>query len=107
MPWYFLPIMWLGATVISAQVLLLGDRQRSLRQRLGEIGQGGGAWGLALVAVIAGGVVGATIGAAGPGVGDSAAVGMGVGLLTWTISVALALISSNRNTRGGDHRANE
>lgn len=69
MPWYCLPIMWLGATVICAQVLLVGSRQRSLRQRLGEIGQGGDAWGLALVAVIAGGVIGATAGAAGPGVG--------------------------------------
>ncbi|NYH86317.1 hypothetical protein FHR37_005168 [Actinopolymorpha cephalotaxi] len=32
---------------------------------------------------------------------------MGVGLLAWTIGVAVALISSNRDTSGGDHRANE
>ncbi|NYH92931.1 hypothetical protein F4554_005569 [Actinopolymorpha rutila] len=31
---------------------------------------------------------------------------MGVGLLAWTVGVALALISSNRDRTGGDHRAN-
>ncbi|WP_272944080.1 hypothetical protein [Actinopolymorpha alba] len=40
MPWYWIPIMWLGAAAICGQILLLGDRRRSLRQWLSDIGAG-------------------------------------------------------------------
>jgi hypothetical protein len=80
----------LVASLISAQVVMLMERRRSLCERLRDLSWGGDASGLLLVAALMAGGVGAVVGSLLGGALIGAGVGSIVALLVWAAAVAWA-----------------
>ncbi|MGW6280327.1 hypothetical protein [Kribbella sp. NPDC055071] len=80
----------LVASLISAQVVMLMERGRSMRERLGDVSWGGDASSLLLVAALMTGAVGAVVGSLRGGALIGAGVGIVVALLAWAAAVAWA-----------------
>jgi hypothetical protein len=91
------------ASVISAQVMMLMERGRSMRQRLRDLSGGGDASSLLLVAALMSGAVGAVVGSLGGGALVGGGVGIIVAMLGWTVAVAWA----HRGPQSPRHRAPE
>jgi hypothetical protein len=80
----------LVASLISAQVVMLMERGRSMRKRLRDLSWGGDASSLLLVAALMTGAVGAVVGSFRDGALFGAGVGAAVALLVWAVAVAWA-----------------
>jgi hypothetical protein len=91
------------ASVISAQVMMLMERGRSMRQRLRDLSGGGDASSLLLVAALMTGGVGAVVGSFGDGALAGGGAGVVVAVLGWTVAVAWA----HRRPESPRHRAPE
>jgi hypothetical protein len=78
------------SSLISAQVLMLMERGRSMRRRLRDLSWGGDAASLLLVAALMTGAVGAVVGSFRDGAVIGGAAGMIVALLGWAVAVAWA-----------------
>ncbi|MEV0289218.1 MULTISPECIES: hypothetical protein [unclassified Kribbella] len=80
----------LVASVISVQVVILMERGRPMRKRLRDLGWGGDASSLLLVAALMTSAVGAVLGSLFDGALLGAGVGGLVALLVWAVAVAWA-----------------
>lgn len=80
----------LVASVISAQVVMLMGRGRSMRKRLRDLSWGGDASSLLVVAALLTSAVGAVVGSLLDGALLGAGVGALVALLVWAVAVAWA-----------------
>ncbi|MEU4604889.1 hypothetical protein AB0F43_18060 [Kribbella sp. NPDC023972] len=78
------------ASVISAQVLMLMERGRSMRKRLRDLSWGGDASSILLVAALMTGSVGAVVGSLRNGAMVGGGAGMIIALLGWAAAVAWA-----------------
>ncbi len=78
------------ALIISAQLAMMLDRDRTLRQRLRDLGTGGDAFSLLWIAMLLLGATGALIGSLVTHPGPGASIGLGLALTTWITAVVLA-----------------
>ncbi|GAA0944098.1 hypothetical protein GCM10009554_38000 [Kribbella koreensis] len=91
-------LVLLLAAVVSAQVLMLMEGERSLRQRLRDLSWGGDASSLLLATALIAGALGLLLGS----LWHSAGVGAGAGLVLSVMGWAAAVAWAHRRPAEGD-----
>jgi integral membrane sensor domain MASE1 len=83
-------ILLVLVAIISAQVLMMTGRHKSLAQRLRNLNEGGDSFALLVTGLLLGSALGAAVGSVFGHAGAGAATGSGTAVLSWTAAVAWA-----------------
>jgi hypothetical protein len=78
------------AAIVSAQLLMMTDRHKSLDKRLRNLNEGGDSFALLGVGCLLGGALGAVVGSLFGDAGAGGAAGLAAGFLGWAVAVAWA-----------------